>query len=131
NCCHIMAWFGWFSQCEGAMNDSKNDTRNDKSRDEIEQEKQDEAILDSAIASADTHESNKAAMKESVEEEKEIVTQKVRSTSDTWAANVDRVKVKEQPGGAFAATLEDRMIVSPLEGFGPLWRRTYRVRIPG
>ncbi len=50
---------------------------------------------------------------------------------DAWAPNVERIEVDESPGGAFAANLDDRMIVSPLQGFGRLWQRTYRVALSG
>ncbi len=52
-------------------------------------------------------------------------------TMDAWAPNVERVDAHNSPDGAFAATLDDRMIVSPLQGFGRLWQRTYRVALSG
>jgi len=48
-----------------------------------------------------------------------------------WARNVERIDVVDSPAGAFTANLDDRMIMSPLQGFGQLWQRTYRVRLEG
>ena len=48
-----------------------------------------------------------------------------------WARNVDRIDIVDSPAGAFAANLDDRMVMSPLQGFGQLWQRTYRVRMAG
>jgi hypothetical protein len=35
------------------------------------------------------------------------------------------------PHGATALNLDGRQVVSPIQGFGPMWRRTYRVRLSG
>ncbi len=48
-----------------------------------------------------------------------------------WARNVERIDIVDSPAGAFAANLDDRMIMSPLQGFGQLWQRTYRVHLAG
>jgi hypothetical protein len=49
----------------------------------------------------------------------------------SWAQPVDRLKTQGTPDDAFAANLDGRHVVSPLQGFGQLWQRTYRVRLTG
>lgn len=58
-------------------------------------------------------------------------TGQVQTNDRVWAHNIVRIDVIDSPAGAFAANLDDRMVTSPLQGFGQLWRRTYRVRLPG
>jgi hypothetical protein len=48
-----------------------------------------------------------------------------------WAAPVDRLKVTEVPSGAVSLNVDGRELASPLRGFGQLWRKTFRVRLPG
>lgn len=51
---------------------------------------------------------------------------------DPWARPITRLQTTERPNDdAFAANLEGRQVVSPLQGFGQLWQRTYRVRLTG
>lgn len=51
--------------------------------------------------------------------------------SENWAPNMDRLKISEVPEGASNLNLEGRQMVSPLQGFGQLWRKTYRIRLEG
>jgi hypothetical protein len=44
---------------------------------------------------------------------------------------VPKLKVSDVPDGAIALNLDGRQVVSPIQGFGPMWRRTYRVRLSG
>ncbi len=48
-----------------------------------------------------------------------------------WAQPVSRLKVTDVPGGAINLNVEGRQVVSPLQGFGQLWQKTYRVRLSG
>ena len=48
-----------------------------------------------------------------------------------WAQPVSRFKVSDVPTGAVNLNVEGRQIVGPLQGFGQLWQKTYRVRLPG
>jgi hypothetical protein len=48
-----------------------------------------------------------------------------------WAPPVSKLTVTEVPGGAINLNVEGRQIVSPLQGFGQMWQKTYRVRLPG
>lgn len=45
----------------------------------------------------------------------------------TWAKSVDHLKVGETPSGATNLNVEGRHLTSPLNGFGALWQKTYRV----
>ncbi len=48
-----------------------------------------------------------------------------------WAASVDRLSVPDVPAGARSATVEGRRLTGPLQGFGQMWQKTYRVAIDG
>jgi hypothetical protein len=48
-----------------------------------------------------------------------------------WAQVVSALKVGEVPPGAINLNVEGRRVVGPLQGFGPLWQKTYRVRLAG
>lgn len=48
---------------------------------------------------------------------------------ESWARPVDRLHTEQAPDSAMAANLDGRQVVSPLQGFGQLWQRTYRVRL--
>jgi hypothetical protein len=52
-------------------------------------------------------------------------------SSERWARPVDRLKVADVPTGALSINVNGREVVSPLQGFGPLWQKTYKVRLPG
>jgi len=48
-----------------------------------------------------------------------------------WAQHVTTLKVSEVPSGAVNLNVEGRRIVGPLQGFGPMWQKTYRVWLVG
>lgn len=48
-----------------------------------------------------------------------------------WASQGAHLTVAEVPAGAVNLNVEGRAAVGPLQGFGPLWQKTYRVRLPG
>src|SRR5512140_3766303 len=48
-----------------------------------------------------------------------------------WAKPVTKFSVTEVPKGAINLNVDGRQIVSPLQGFGQLWQKTYRVRMAG
>jgi hypothetical protein len=48
-----------------------------------------------------------------------------------WAPPVDRLKVSDVPAGAINLNVEGRQPVSPLQGFGQMWQKTFRVRLSG
>ena len=46
-----------------------------------------------------------------------------------WAQQVSTLKVSEVPAGAVSLNVEGRRVVGPVQGFGTLWQKTYRVRL--
>lgn len=50
---------------------------------------------------------------------------------ESWAAPVDRLKVSEVPAGATNLNVEGRDLASPMQGFGPVWKKTYKIRLTG
>jgi hypothetical protein len=52
-----------------------------------------------------------------------------RSDLGNWAAMVSTLKVGEVPEGAINLNVEGRRLTSPLQGFGRLWQKTYRIRL--
>ncbi len=51
--------------------------------------------------------------------------------ADYWARPMDQLKVSDVPTGALNLNVNGREVVSPLQGFGPLWQKTCRVRLAG
>jgi hypothetical protein len=49
----------------------------------------------------------------------------------TWAAPVTRLRATDVPQGAYSLNINGRQVTSPLQGFGQLWRKTYRIRMSG
>ncbi|GAC1449695.1 MAG: hypothetical protein PVSMB4_08090 [Ktedonobacterales bacterium] len=48
-----------------------------------------------------------------------------------WAQLATTLTVTEVPPGAINLNVEGRRMAGPLQGFGPLWQKTYRVRLSG
>lgn len=48
-----------------------------------------------------------------------------------WARRVTKLKVAGVPTGAVNLNVDGRTVVGPLQGFGQLWRKTYRIRLKG
>jgi hypothetical protein len=49
----------------------------------------------------------------------------------SWAKNVSTLEVADVPEGAVNINVEGKRLASPIQGFGKMWQKTYRVRIPG
>jgi hypothetical protein len=47
-----------------------------------------------------------------------------------WAQRGTDLHVTDTPEHAINLNVEGRRVVSPLQGFGPLWQKTYQVRVP-
>ncbi len=47
--------------------------------------------------------------------------------TDAWANPVERLKIRRIPAGARALNVEGRPLFGPLQGFGQLWQKTYRI----
>jgi len=54
-----------------------------------------------------------------------------KDPGEHWARPVDKIQVGDVPQGATNLNLEGRQVVSPMQGFGQLWQKTYRVRLSG
>lgn len=48
-----------------------------------------------------------------------------------WAQRVEHLKVTNVPEGALNMNVDGRRIVGPLQGFGKMWQKTYRMRLSG
>lgn len=48
-----------------------------------------------------------------------------------WAQLATTLTVSEVPPGAITLNVDGRRVAGPLQGFGPLWQKTYRVRLSG
>lgn len=48
-----------------------------------------------------------------------------------WARPVTKLKVSEVPVGATNINMDGFQVQSPLQGFGALWQKTFRVRLSG
>ena len=49
----------------------------------------------------------------------------------SWARQVEALKVGAVPAGAKNLNVDGRRVVGPLQGFGSLWQKTYRIRLDG
>jgi Domain of unknown function (DUF1990) len=49
--------------------------------------------------------------------------------ADHWAQPVERLAVTDAAGG-LASTVAGRRVAGPLQGFGQMWQKTFRVRLP-
>lgn len=50
---------------------------------------------------------------------------------DHWAQPVDKLKVSDVPVGAINLNVDGHHVLNPLQGFGQLVQKTYRVRLDG
>jgi hypothetical protein len=48
-----------------------------------------------------------------------------------WARQGTDLRVAQVPTGAVYLNVEGRNLVGPIQGFGPMWQKTYRVRLAG
>jgi hypothetical protein len=48
-----------------------------------------------------------------------------------WAKHVTTLRVGEVPAEAINLNVTGKRVVGPLQGFGKLWQKTYRVELPG
>lgn len=53
------------------------------------------------------------------------------SREAAWAKPVDKLRVAGTPTGALNLNVEGKQVVGPLQGFGQLWQKTYRVPLHG
>lgn len=48
-----------------------------------------------------------------------------------WAAHVEHLASEGLPEGVRSDTVAGRRLMSPLQGFGQMWQKTYRIPVPG
>src|SRR5690348_11202925 len=48
-----------------------------------------------------------------------------------WARQGTRLRVSEVPIGAVNLNVDGKSVVSPLQGFGKMWQKTYRIYLRG
>ena len=48
----------------------------------------------------------------------------------SWAKPVDRLALTDAASGGVAATVVGRRVAGPIQGFGQMWQKTFRVRLP-
>jgi hypothetical protein len=53
------------------------------------------------------------------------------SQEGVWAQPVDRIHVTHAPEGVTTINLDGRQAMGALQGFGQLWKKTYKVRLAG
>lgn len=53
-----------------------------------------------------------------------------RRDADSWAKPVNRLAVSDPGAGGVAVTVAGRRVAGPLQGFGQMWQKTFRVRLP-
>lgn len=46
-----------------------------------------------------------------------------------WAGKVEALTVGEVPAGAINLNVEGKRVVSPIQGFGKMWQKTYRIAL--
>jgi anti-anti-sigma factor len=59
------------------------------------------------------------------------IAQRPESTRSTesWAKPVDRLSIVETPAGALGLNVQGRRLFGPLQGFGQMWQKTYRIAL--
>lgn len=58
-------------------------------------------------------------------------SQKADPRENAWAPPTARMKVGEMPAGPRNINVEGRQPMSPLQGFGQMWQKTFKVRLSG
>jgi hypothetical protein len=53
------------------------------------------------------------------------------SRQAAWSPLVSQLHRSDAPSGAINLNVEGRQVVGPLQGFGQLWQKTYKVRLSG
>ena len=54
-----------------------------------------------------------------------------RHEEGVWAAPVNKLDVEGHPSGLMNIHVEGRRLMSPMQGFGQMWQKTYRIRLDG
>jgi hypothetical protein len=59
------------------------------------------------------------------------LTPKTPQNAASWAKPVDTLSVGAMPDGAINLNVQGKRVTGPLQGFGQLWQKTYKVRLNG
>jgi hypothetical protein len=51
--------------------------------------------------------------------------------ADYWTQRISTLKVPRTPTGALNLNVDGRHVLSPLQGFGQLWHKTFRIQLKG
>ena len=54
-----------------------------------------------------------------------------RSDQNAWASPIKQMKVSGAPAGALNINVNGRQLNSPIQGFGRMWQKTFKIRLPG
>jgi hypothetical protein len=60
-----------------------------------------------------------------------MTEQKQPRDTNYWAQQVGPLKVGDMPKGALNLNVEGRRVASPLQGFGKMWQKTYKLQLEG
>lgn len=60
-----------------------------------------------------------------------IVKKNIEAQEGIWAGPIQKLEVDEVPEGITAINVQGKQAVGALQGFGQLWKKTYKVRLPG
>jgi anti-anti-sigma factor len=86
--------------------------------------------LDEGITVLDSVDKEVASLSQDELAKLEKMDCKVGEQSDAgWAPKIYRLHVKEKPEGAFAKNMDGRRVIGQLQGFGPMWEKTYWINI--
>lgn len=59
------------------------------------------------------------------------MSEQPHSRESAWAKPVDKLRVAGTPAGALNLNIEGKHVVGPLQGFGQLWQKSYRIPLHG
>ncbi|MBA2337354.1 MAG: hypothetical protein H0V96_06305 [Acidimicrobiia bacterium] len=65
-----------------------------------------------------------------MEEQQHPSEKKTPRDAANWAGRVDKLHVSGVSPEALNLNVEGRRVLSPLQGFGQMWQKTYRMRLP-
>ncbi|MGF1473108.1 MAG: DUF1990 family protein [Rubrobacteraceae bacterium] len=60
-----------------------------------------------------------------------MTEQKQPRDATYWARQTGPLRIEEVPRGASALNVQGRRVVGPVQGFGKMWHKTYKVRLEG
>lgn len=61
----------------------------------------------------------------------QVDQQEIEVRPDGWSGPVSKLKFTDVPAGALYLNVDGRHVTGPLQGFGKLWQKTFRVRLSG